>query len=132
MAYDPSDAVTARALFEDAIAVTAKPILSVAQVNRGFALASSLTTLGAVVYLARDLDKAAAWAWGIKAGLASAEYEKLGGGAGVVLERKLAAECERKSLAYRDGHLTVAGNATRRSGIGSVALVSSLAADELW
>ncbi len=126
MAYDPKDPVTARALLEDALALTTRPTLTLAQVNRAFTLASSLDANGVVVYLPADLNRSAAWGWGVKQGITSDQYD-LGGG-----ERKLTRDqwfrhCGEMADAYRSGTRSVTGTNTRRSSIGSVGTVTSTA-----
>jgi len=123
--YDPADAVTARALLEDALALTSKPTLTTAQVDRAFALASSLNDAGEVVHISADLNRSAAWGWNIKAGLTSDQYD-LGGG-----ERKLTRDqwfqhCMTLAAAYASGAMSVTGAVKRRGGIGSIQLVSSM------
>lgn len=130
MAFDPTDAVTARDLLEDALALDAKPTLTAAQVDRAFDLASSLDADGAVVYLPADLNRAAAWAWNIKSGLTSAQYD-LGAGAGVTLDRsQWHAHCRSMAHAYGSGAMSVTGVApARSSGIGSIGLTTEAGAD---
>lgn len=125
MAYDPSDAVTARAMLEDAIALATKPTLATAQVDRAFNLASSLDASGNVVYLSKDLNKAAAWCWNIKAGLVSDQYS-LGAGTGVTLTRdQWYQHCLQLAQGYGSGILTVTGDSLRRAGIQTRGMVGS-------
>lgn len=110
MAFDPTDAVTARALLEDALALTSNPTLTIAQVDRAFGLASSLNAAGEVIYISADLDRAAAWGWNIKAGLTSDQYD-LGGGSGKTLKRsQWQAACERIASKYGYGVWSVTGD----------------------
>lgn len=126
MAYDPTDATTARAMLEDAIALSTQPTLSTQQVDRAFALASSLDTDGTtIVYQAKDLNKAAAWGWNIKAGLTSNQYS-LGAGTGVTLTRdQWFQHCLTMAQAYGSGIFTVTGDSLRRAGIQTRGLVGS-------
>ncbi|MDQ3654012.1 MAG: hypothetical protein M3457_02885 [Chloroflexota bacterium] len=127
MAYDPTNAVTARALLEDAIALATTPTLTTAQVDRAFALASSLAADGVTIqYTASDLNRAAAWAWNLKAGLTSNQYD-LGGGSGVTLDRsQWHAHCRSMAYAYGSGSMSVTGASTARGGIGSIALTTEV------
>ncbi len=127
MAYDPTNAVTARALLEDAIALATTPTLTTAQVDRAFALASSLAADGVTIqYTASDLNRAAAWAWNLKAGLTSNQYD-LGGGSGVTLDRsQWHAHCRSMAHAYGSGAMSVTGTSTARAGIGSIALTTEV------
>lgn len=127
MSYDPTDALTARALFEDAIGLDATPALTTAQVDRYFALASSLDDDGVtIVYRAADLNRAAAAAWDLKANLTADKYD-LGGGAGRTLDRSQWHEfCVGRAAAYRNGTASVTGERTvGRRASGSVQLVGS-------
>lgn len=127
MAYDPTDATTARHLLEDAIALAKKPALSSAQVDRAFALASSLDDDANTVYLPGDLNRAAAWAWGVKAGLAADEFD-IGGGSGKYLKRgdtKVA--CLAMKAQFLDGSMAVVPESMRSGGRGvwSIPVVGS-------
>lgn len=110
MAYDPADAVTARALFEDAIGVGSTPALTAAQVDRYFGLASALDTDGVtVVYPAAGLNAAAAAAWDVKANLTADMYD-LGGGPGRTLDRSQWHQfCKARAADYRTGAASVTG-----------------------
>ena len=110
MAYDPADAVTARALFEDAIGLGSTPALSPEQVTRYFGLASALDADGVtVVYPAEGLNAAAAAAWDAKANLTADKYE-LGGGPGRTLKQdQWHDHCLKRAAAYRDGSASVTG-----------------------
>ncbi len=123
MAYDPADAVTARALLEDALALTTKPTLAAAQVTRAFSLASSLNAAGEVIYISADLNRAAAWGWNIKAGLTSDQYD-LGGGDRKLTRDQWFQHCMTMAAMYSSGAMSVTGTSTRRSGIGSIALTT--------
>lgn len=128
MAYDPSDATTARALLEAAIAWETAPELEVEQVDMLFALASSLDEDGNTVYLSKDLNKAAAKAWNIKAGLASGMYSKLRAASGAELVRDQDYFL-RMAQAYATGAMSVTGESTSRGGINSVGLMTSTSVD---
>jgi len=123
MSYDPTNAATARALLEDAIALTTAPLLVTAQVDRAFALASSLASDGVTIqYLPGDLNKAAAWCWNVKAGMVTDKYD-VNPGAGASLRRsQVATECLAMAKAYASGALTVTGT---KSGIRPIGLVGS-------
>ena len=132
MAYDPEDATTARALLEDALAWETAPALTEAQVDRAFALASSLDDDGVtVLYTSADLNKAAAWGWNVKAAAATAEYEELRAASGATLKRELADQCKQMAIAYGTGTLSVTGESTARGGIRSIGLATSTSA-EYW
>jgi hypothetical protein len=131
MAFDPHDAVTARALLEDALALTSRPTLSPEQVDRAFGLAETLDEDGeSIVYPADALDRAAAWGWGIKAGLTADMYD-LGGGPGRTLDRsQWHAHCKSMQRDYASGVLSVVPRLiSRRSGLGSIELLGPLAED---
>lgn len=129
MAFDPHDAVTARALLEDALALTSRPTLSPEQVDRAFALAETLDQDGETVIYPEDaLNRAAAWGWGIKAGLTAEMYD-MGGGPGRSIDRsQWHAHCKSMQRDYAYGVLNVVPHLVdRRSGIGSIGLVGPLA-----
>lgn len=125
--YDPTDPVTARALLEDALALTSKPTLSPEQVDRAFALASTLGVDGeTITYPEEALDRAAAWGWGIKAGLTADRYD-LGGGPGRTLTRsQWHAHCKAMQRDYASGVLRVAGAPGRSAGSGTIGLTTTL------
>jgi len=130
VAYDPSNAVTARALLEDALAMSTKPTLSPAQVDRAFALASSLDTNGVtVLYTAANLNRAAAWGWNVKAGLTTAQYDLGGQGGSSLTRSQWHDHCVRMANAYGAGVMSVTGASTGRSGIGSIGLTTELSRD---
>lgn len=130
MAYDPEDATAARQMLEDAIAPDQEPTLTEEQVDRAFALASSLDADGVtVLYTASDLNKAAAWAWNTKAAKAAALYD-LGGGNGKYLkESSVYVHCRDMAAAYGSGAMSVTGSSVGRSGIGSIGLSTVVSAD---
>jgi hypothetical protein len=125
VAFDPTNAATARLLLEDALALATKPTLTTAQVDRAFALASSLDTDGVtVLYTAANLNRSAAWGWNVKSGLVSDKYD-LGAGSGVSLTRdQWFQHCMTMAAMYGSGAMSVTGTSTRRSGIGSIALTT--------
>ncbi|MDQ3541981.1 MAG: hypothetical protein M3440_14975 [Chloroflexota bacterium] len=127
--YDPTDAVTARALLEDALALGTNPTLSTAQVNRAFALASSLNDGGEVVYIAAALNRAAAWGWNLKAGMTTAQYDLGGQGGSSLTRSQWHDHCVRMANAYGAGVMSVTGASTGRSGIGSIGLTTELSRD---
>ena len=109
MAYDATDAVTARALFEDAIGVGSTPDLTSAQIDRYFGLASDARG----TYPAVDLNRAAAVAWDTKSNLTADRYD-LGGGPGVTLkESQWHQFCKARAADYRYGIATVTGEDVR-------------------
>ncbi len=125
MAYSPSDAVTARALLNDALALTTKPTLTTSQVDRAFDLAASLAVDGVtVLYTASSLNRAASWAWNIKAGLTSAQYDIGGQGGSSLTRSQWHDHCREMARLYGSGEMSVTGTHTGRSGIGSIRLVS--------
>ena len=133
MAYDPTDATTARYLLEQALAMTTRPTLDAAQVDAlmMFAASTDAVTLG-TVYTAASLDAAAAKGWEWKQGLVSDQYD-LGGGAGKTLDRSQWFDhCMRMAAGYADGTFSVLGGggnvagSTSPKGIGVISLTSSL------
>ncbi len=124
MAYSPSDAVTARALLEDALALGTNPTLSTSQVNRAFALASSLNTAGGVIYVSADLNRAAAWGWNLKAGMTTDLYDLGSQGGSSLTRSQWHDHCVRMANLYGSGAMSVTGASTSRSGIGSIQMVS--------
>ncbi len=125
MAYTPTNAVTARALLEDALALATKPTLTIAQVDRAFALASSLDVDGVtVLYTAAHLNRSAAWGWNVKAGLTSDQYDLGGAGGSSLTRSQWYAHCREMARLYGSGEMSVTGSHTGRSGIGSIRLVS--------
>lgn len=132
MSYDSSNAVTARALLEDALALTTKPTLTTAQVNRAFSLASSLDIDGVTVrYTATDLNRAAAWGWNVKAGLTSDQYDLKGGQGKELTRDQWFQHCMTMAARYGSGAMSVTGVSTARGGIGSIALTTETSR-EYW
>ncbi len=129
MAYDHSDAVTARALLEDALALGTSPTLSPAQVNRAFDLASSLNDVGEVIYVSAALNRAAAWGWNLKAGMTTNQYDLGGQGGSSLTRSQWHDHCLRMANAYGAGVMSVTGSSTGRSGIGSIGLTTELSRD---
>ncbi|MDQ3540651.1 MAG: hypothetical protein M3440_08190 [Chloroflexota bacterium] len=128
--YDPTNAVTARALLEDALALGTSPTLSPVQVNRAFDLASSLDTDGVtVLYTAANLNRSAAWGWNVKAGLTAAQYDIGGQGGSSLTRSQLHDHCKEMARLYGSGVLSVTGASTGRSGIGSIGLSTELSRD---
>ena len=125
MAYDPTDATTARYLLEQALAMTTRPTLDAAQVDAlmMFAASTDAVTLG-TVYTAASLDAAAAKGWEWKTGLVSDQYD-LGGGNGRTLTRSQWFDhCERMANAYATGRKSVADSPRRAGGIGTIELTT--------
>ena len=129
MAYDSSNAVTARALLEDALALGTNPTLSPAQVNRAFDLASSLNISGEVIYVSADLNRAAAWGWNLKAGMTTDQYDLGGQGGSSLTRSQWHDHCVRMANAYGSGTMSVTGASTGRSGIGAIGLTTELSRD---
>lgn len=126
MAYDPTNAVTARAMLEDAIAPSVEPTLTVAQVDRAFALASSLDTDGVtVLYTAASLNKSAAWAWNTKAAKAAALVDLASGSGASLKESAVYLHCRDMAAAYGTGKMSVTGTSSGR-GIGSIGVITPL------
>ncbi len=126
MAYDPTNALTARALLEDALALGTSPSLSPAQVNRAFDLASSLNDVGEVIYVSAALNRAAAWGWNLKAGMTTNQYDLGGQGGSSLTRSQWHDHCVRMANAYGAGVMSVTGASTGRSGIGSIGLTTEL------
>ena len=125
MAYDPTNAVTARLLLEDALALATKPTLTTAQVDRAFSLASSLDTDGVtVLYTAANLNRSAAWGWNVKAGRTSDQYDIGGQGGSSLTRDQWFQHCTTMAAMYGSGVMSVIGTSTRRSGIGVIALTT--------
>lgn len=126
MAYDPTDAVTARALLEDALSWEAEPVLTTAQVDRAFALASSLDTDDVtVLYTSANLNKAAAWGWNVKLGKA-VELFKLGASGGAEInEDQVYIHCREMAAAYGSGALSVTGESRTGRGMASVGMITT-------
>ena len=125
MAFDPTNAATARLLLEDALALATKPTLSTAQVDRAFALASSLDLDGVtVLYTAANLNRSAAWGWNVKAGLTSAQYDIGGQGGSTLTRDQWFQHCMTMAAMYGSGAMSVTGTSSRRSGIGVIALTT--------
>ncbi len=129
MAYDPTNALTARALLEDALALGTSPSLSPAQVNRAFDLASSLNDVGEVIYVSAALNRAAAWGWNLKAGMTTNQYDLGGQGGSSLTRSQWHDHCVRMANAYGAGVMSVTGASTGRSGIGSIGLTTELSRD---
>jgi hypothetical protein len=122
VAYDPSDVVTARALFEDAIGMGSTPAFTTAQVDRYFALAETSGT-----YPAAALNLAAAAAWDAKASITADQYD-LGAGGGRELTRsQWHVFCLNRAAAYRSGAASVTGADLSTARVsGSMRLVTRL------
>ena len=123
MAYDPTDAVTARGLLEDALALTSSPALTTVQVDRLFALAAEIGDSG-TTYPVDALQRAVVQGWQIKAGLTADRYD-LGGGTGKTLdESQWFDHCLRMASAYATGVMHVTGATRARGGIGSIRTIT--------
>ena len=125
MAYDSTDALTARYLLEQALAMTTKPTLTSVQVDALMTLASSTDAdTGGTVYEATALDAAAAKGWEWKQGMVSDQYD-LGGGPGRTLTRsQWFAHCDAMATSYASGRKSVAGIPRRGGGIGTITLTT--------
>lgn len=130
MASPVTDAVLARRLLDAALG--GLPALEPERMDDLMLLATSLDESGSVQYTERDLNRAASLGWQWKAGLTANQYD-LGGGSGKTLDRSQWFDhCMRMAAGYADGAFSVMGSpnasdGTRRSGIGVIAVGSSLA-----
>lgn len=119
MAYDPTDAVTARTLLERAVQWEEAPTLTSAEVDDLLALAE---TDGA--YAATDLNGAAATGWQWKANKVAGDFT-LSLEGGVKFDRaQVLAHCERMRDAYLAGRASVIGTPRRR---GTIAVIETTA-----
>lgn len=125
--YDPSDAVTARYLLVQSLAMTTKPTLSEEQVDALMTWAASTDAVTeATVYTEANLNAAAAKGWEWKQGLVSDKYD-LGGGPGRTLTRsQWFRHCEAMADAYATGRKSVAGTPQRSAGSGTIGLTTTL------
>jgi hypothetical protein len=119
--YDPTDAVQARALLEQALAMTTQPTLSSDQVDLLMALAVSTTD----TYTAAALNNAAARGWMWKAGLTSANYDIGGQGGAKLSESQWFDHCQQMAAAYGSGALSVTGEFRSGRGIGTIGLITT-------
>ncbi len=122
----------ARRMLERAIAHQTKPTLDTAAVDDLMAIAVTSGTGGDPdVYTGVGLNRAASIGWQWKSAIVSDQYD-LGGGAGKTLDRsQWYSHCMRMAADFAAGAKGVldggaAGN-VRRSGIGSIGMVSSTA-----
>ncbi len=130
--YDPTDAVTARALLEDALSWETNPALDYDQMDRALALAESLDTDGiTVLYTAASLNRAAAWGWNIKAGLTSAQYDLGGQGGSNLTRSQWHDHCVGMARMYATGEMSVAGTSTARGGLRSIG-VTTVVGNSHW
>lgn len=134
MAYDASDAVTARALLEDALALTSKPTLAPEQIDRLFVLAETLDADGGSTWPISALNGAAARGWMLKAGLTADAYDLSGGNGKSLTESQWHDHCVAMADAYRTGKMSVEVEVRATSGrIGSIALMAATTGDrEAW
>lgn len=124
-----TDAALARRRLEAALAMGTKPTLSSTDVDDLLMQAASTDADGNTVYTGEALNAAAASGWAQKAGMTSDQYD-MGGGPGKTLDRsQWQATCERLAEKYSMGRLNVLATVTRRRGIGSVGLTTSLAVE---
>ena len=123
MAYDPTDAVMARGLLEDALALTSTPTLPTEQVDRLFALAAETDDSG-TTYPVASLQQAVVKGWQDKAGLTADRYD-LGGGTGKTLdESQWFDHCMAMAARYASGAMHVTGATRARGGIGSIRMTT--------
>jgi hypothetical protein len=121
MAYDPTDAVTARALLERAVQWEDAPALTSAEVDSLMDLAE---TDGE--YAASDLNGAAATGWGWKAGKVAGDFA-LSLEGGVKFNRdQVYAHCLGMVDAYLSGRASVIGTPRRRGTIASIGVTAEL------
>ena len=120
------NAVTGRALLENAIAIGSKPTLSVGQVDILMDVAESDG-----VYTSASLTKAAALGWEWKSGIVADQYD-IGGGNGKYLTRSQWFEmCSRMAADYRNGTKSVDGSAVGMGarGFGVIGIRGELTGD---
>ena len=128
MAYDPTDAVTARALLDAHLALTSTPTLDSATVDLLFAQASSDDD-GATVYTAADINAAISAGWNLKAGLTADQYDLRAASGAQLTRDQWWAHCMAMARAYGTGAMSILGTSTARGGIRSVGLITSTSAD---
>jgi len=120
------DPVFARRMLERAIAMQTTPTLDTAAVNDLMAIAVTTGTGGDPdIYTGADLNRAASIGWQWKDGLTSNQYD-LGGGERKLTRSQWNGVCRRNAADYATGFKTVIGDGGRRSGVGSIQLVSSM------
>ena len=121
MAYDPTDAVTARALLERAVQWEDAPALTSAEVDSLMDLAES-----GGEYAAADLNGAAATGWGWKAGKVAGDFA-LSLEGGVKFNRdQVYAHCLGMVDAYLSGRASVVGTPRQRGGIVSFGVTAEI------
>lgn len=133
---DIIDAAQARRLLENALAGT--PQLSEQQFDDLLSLAEVtkfVDEIPVIIYTDVSLNRSASAGWGWKSALTADKYE-LGGGNGRSLsEQQWWDHCQQMAVKYGTGILSVTGGGlaatTRRTGIRSIGMVSSAAAEAL-
>lgn len=125
MAYDPTDAVQAKALLEQALAMTTRPTLEAAQVT----LLMELAVDADATYTAASLNSAAARGWMWKAGLTSDQYDIGGQGGSKLTRSQWFDHCREMAAAYGSGALSVTGEFRSGAGIGTIGMITSTSAD---
>lgn len=117
------DAVVARQLLERAVGMATKPTLAESDIDL---LMSTVVVDG--VYTSAGLNRAAALGWEWKSNMVTDQYD-LGGGNGKYLTRnQWWQQCRATANAYRNGDMTVDGEAgTGRRAFGVVAIEGQLA-----
>ena len=129
MAYDPTDAVTARALLDAALALTSTPTLETATVDLLFGMASSEDADANTVYLAADLNRSVSLGWNLKAGLTADQYDLRAASGASLTRDQWWAHCMAMANAYGTGAMSVTGTSTGRGGIRSIGQITGISAD---
>ena len=121
MAFDPADAVTARALLERAVEMTVVPVLTSAEVTQLMDMAEADGE-----YTGAALNGAAATGWQWKAQKVTPNFS-LSLEGGVKFDRaKVLEHCEQMRDAYLSGRASVIGTPRRRGTVASIALTAEL------
>lgn len=125
MAYDPTDAVTARRLLERAVEMNTVPVLTAAEIDDLMEIAADDDD-GTTVYTAQHLNDAAATGWQLKMNKVSSDFTvTLEDGVKFNREQVLD-RCERIRDAYLSGRASVIGRPRRRGSIISIPLVTDI------
>lgn len=125
MAYDPTSAVQAQALLEQALAMDTKPTLDDDQVT----LLMELAVDADDTYTPAALNSAAARGWMWKAGLTSAQYDIGGQGGSSLTRSQWYDHCRQMAAGYASGSLSVVGEFSGGRGIGTISMITPLSAD---
>jgi hypothetical protein len=125
VAYDPTDAVQAQALLEQALAMDTNPTLDAAQVTLLLELAVDADD----TYTSAALNSAAARGWMWKAGLTSNQYDIGGQGGSKLTRSQWFHHCREMAAAYAAGTLSVVGEFSSGRGLASLSIVTPYAED---